>query len=571
MKTRFICFILATFATALAVITVAFAWYAISVAYSPLPFWDQWERVTVDQLTANIFSQHNEHLIFIPSLFFIVDIAMFGGRNLFLLASIQLIQAAHAGLLVWLARRAGARGPGLFVVSGLTIALLFSGAQLENFYWGFQVQFVIVYLLATACLTVTVLARSGWKADAVAAALGFAAAFSFSAGLLVLPAAAVGALLGRRDWRRFAILATCAVVAAVLFSQGVQRYPHSDPVESLGNIVNVLYYTVVYLGGPFGHAVAHSPLADVFESFRDPVQAAKLFGSAGLAIAIILVPVTLLRRGPKARLVLLLTAGLVIGAGFLTALGRLELGAEQALSSRYATPVLIFWVAIASLVWSLARNLPLRAWRVGALLFLSASYVFVIGLLLSDRDAWLEMAQAQRDRTVGAESAILSGAPDRTAFAGVYPVPELVLQRSGLLADARISVFSREEAGWLNRPLVDLFNGVTGETCIGYVDERFVYEPSGATPGYSRLTGWGWDSRLRKSPRAYVLVDSNGIVRGFGRRAIDRPDVIAAVHVVTDSRTGWIAHAVVDPREPLLVYALSGRGRSKAACRIGEL
>lgn len=558
-------------AIVLAVITLAITLYAVSVAYSPLPYWDQWERVTPGQHLSQMFVQHNEHLLVIPSLFFLIDTAVFGGRNLFLLASILLIQTTHAGLLIWLARRAGARGPGLLLAGGLAVGLLFSGAQIENLYWGFQVQFVIVYLLATACFSVTVLAQPGWKADAGAAALGLAAAFSFSAGLLVLPAAAVGALLAGRGWQRIGVLAVSAALAAFIYSRGMQAFNHSNPGDALGNLVEIIYYTIVYLGAPFGYAFSESPLAGYAPALQDPIEGAKLFGAAGLAAALLLVPLTLWRSGPRARLVLLLVAGLVVGAGLLTAMGRWELGAQQAFASRYATPVLIFWVAIAALVWSFARSLPRKSWRAGAMLGLGGLQVLAMLLLLSNRDIWLDMARSQHNRTVAAESAVMTGALDRGALAGIYPWPELVVQRSQLLAAERLSVFGREEAGWLNRPLAELTPTAPADTCIGSADQRLALEPSGGAPGYVRLAGWGWDSLRRESPRAYLVVDSGGIVRGFGRRAVDRPDVAAAVLIITDLRTGWIAHARAEPQEPLIVYALVGSGRSRMVCQVGSI
>ncbi|MGY6628164.1 MAG: hypothetical protein ACXIVL_06575 [Oceanicaulis sp.] len=558
-------------AVVLAVMTLAITLYAVNVAYSPLPYWDQWERVTPGQHLSDMFVQHNEHLLVIPSLFFLIDTAVFGGRNVFLLASILLIQGIHAGLLIWLARRAGARGSGLLLAGGLTVALLFSGAQIENLYWGFQVQFVIVYLLATACFTVTVLARPGWKADAAAAALGLAAAFSFSAGLLVLPAAAVGALLAGRGWRRIGVLAVSAAVAAFIYSRGMQTFNHSNPGDALGHVIEIVYYTIVYLGAPFGYALSESPLAGYAPAFQDPIEGAKLFGAAGLAASLLLVPLTLWRSGPIARLVLLLVAGLVVGAGLLTAMGRWELGAQQAFASRYATPVLIFWVAIAALVWSFARSLPRQSWRAGAMLALGGVQLLAMLLLLSNRDIWMDMAHSQRNRTVAAESAILTGALDREALAGIYPSPELVLERSQLLARERLSVFGREEAGWLNRPLAEFVSEADAGACIGAVDVRFALETSGAAPGSFRLAGWGWNSSRRESPRAYLVVDSDGIVRGYGRRAIDRPDVTAALPVVDDLRTGWIANVRAEPQEPLIVYALVGSGRSRMVCQIGSI
>lgn len=556
----------------LAVVGFVITVQAVVLGYSPLPFWDQWERVTPGQHLAGLLTPHNEHRIFVPTLFFIVDTAVFGGRNVFNLFAIQIIQVLHAALLIIVARAAGVRGVALAPVAGLIAALLFSGAQIENFYWGFQVQFVIVYLLATATVAGAVMTRDNWRNDAAILAVGFAAAFSFSAGLLALPAAAVGSFLAGRGRRRTGALALGAVIAAVLYMSGLETSGHSDPVASLNHPVEVLYYMLVYLGAPFGDAFANSVFANYLPPLRDPIEAAQLIGSGGLAVAIALAAITLFRRGPKARIVLVIVLGIVIAAGFLTALGRWELGAQQAFASRYATPVLIFWAVIGALTVSLARGLPRRAWRTAAGLVLPFSFLVAVLLLLGNRDAWMEIAQTQHDRTNGAVTAVLVGAPDSAALTGVYPWPDRVLEQRQALQSAALSVFAGEQAGWLGAQWTDIAPLAPEGSCIGYVDARApVSLEADASPGFVRLAGWAWVVGDGRSPMHLVTADAGGRVVGLGRRAIDRPDVANAVPDIDEVRTGWMAHAAATSDEPLTVYAIIATPDGRRACRLGAL
>ena len=54
-------------------------------------------------------------------------------------------------------------------------------------------------------------------------------------------------------------------------------------------------------------------------------------------------------------------AALMVGVAFLTALGRLKFGLDQALSSRYATPMLLFWLSLAMLAIIEIQSPPRRS------------------------------------------------------------------------------------------------------------------------------------------------------------------------------------------------------------------
>lgn len=559
-------------AIALALVSLALTAQAVLSAWSPLPFWDQWERVTTGQLFANWFAPHNEHRIVVPSLFFMIDSSLFGGRNVFLLVSIWVIQAVHTALLIWLARRAGARGVSLLLMGGFITGLMFAGAQVENFYWGFQVQFVLVYLLATTCLAITVLAPIGWKGDAAAMIAGFAAAFTFSAGLVVLPAAATGAFLAGKGWRRTGILAAAAILAGLLYVTGLDMSGPSSGGSNAQNLLNVVYYLLVYLGGPLGDAFARSGLSDIAPALRDRVQAAQFFGMAGLGLALLMVPATLLRGGTRTRLVLLLIAGVVVVAGLLTGFGRVEMGASQAMASRYATPVLLFWATLGALAWPLVRSIPSRNWREGGFIVLGAAFIGANWLLVENREEWLNLARAQGERSLRAETAILVGAPDRPVLAGVYPVPARVLEQARFLSENRLSVFASEEAGWLGTGVAEAGEIVADGRCTGSVDVRNALPAlNGSHRGFVQLAGWAYDMEAGDSLRTYVIAGPDGRVRGLGRLVADRPDVTAAVSLVTRLRTGWTGHAQADANETLTVYGVLDSGRERRLCRIGAI
>lgn len=556
---------------ALAALTLILTWRAVLSAYSPLPFWDQWEEVVTNQYLAHLFSAHNEHRIAIPRLFFAIDSSVFGGRNLFLLAAIQLIQALHAAALIWVARRAGVRGPALALIGALVVALLFSGAQIENFYWGFQVQFVLVYLLATITFILALLGKATLWRDAGAVAFGIAAALCLSAGLLVLPACAVFLVLMRAPVRRIVIYAATGILIWVAYFQGgILSSAGSEPGATFSAPLNILYYAFVFLGGPLRHLASSGPVTALLPVLETEVRAAALTGLAGLSLALLAGLIVLVRHGPRARFVLLAICGLVVVVAVMTGAGRWELGAEQALSSRYATPVFLFWASLGALYWSLSRQLPRAIWRTTAQSVLTLTFFIVVILALTHRGGWTDLARAQGDRLERAESAVLTGVRDDEILAGIYPSPQKVMEQAAVLREAGNSVFASGRDEWIGQTLDSIADRVDPSQCLGVIDERRTVGAGQEGEGV-RATGWVFATQPQRPVNEILLVSGSGEVRGYGQRLIDRPDVMAAEPVVTDIRSGWLGHTRSAEGETIVAYAiLDEAGGRLAVCEFAR-
>jgi len=130
--------------------TIAVAVYTILVSYSTLPWWDTWEYIATlakgeSPLSPSwLWRQHNEHRLVIQKLFFVVDLEMFHARQVFLLASIAIIQLLHLGLWGWSMRVLGGwRGALWRSGVGLAAFCIFCPSPWLNYTMGFQVDFVL--------------------------------------------------------------------------------------------------------------------------------------------------------------------------------------------------------------------------------------------------------------------------------------------------------------------------------------------------------------------------------------------------------------------------------------------
>src|SRR4051794_27159283 len=140
------------------IMLMAFSTLAIFMAvlsviehYSPVLYMDQWGFFDVSYMYKNLFSQHNEHRILIPRLLFIIDSYFFNARSVFLISLTLICQLIHVFLFWWIIGFSNIITTNNRIYFTLMASILFfSLTQYDNFYVGFQIQFVGVFAAATA-------------------------------------------------------------------------------------------------------------------------------------------------------------------------------------------------------------------------------------------------------------------------------------------------------------------------------------------------------------------------------------------------------------------------------------
>src|SRR6476469_4178498 len=210
--------IFATLAAAITISTIV----TVFNTYTPLPRGDHWAVVmwlkkyyAGNWHISDLWSQHNEHRILFPRLFLAVDLWAFRGSNVFLLCSMFLLQAIHAGIFIyefrmWKTNTESCRA----VLTATAIALFFSGSNLDNLHWPFQICFVLVGLAATLSVRSFLLHGEALSSPgpatrhlAAAFAFGTIASYSLASGMLIWPVLAMMAVVLR--FRIRSLLLTC--------------------------------------------------------------------------------------------------------------------------------------------------------------------------------------------------------------------------------------------------------------------------------------------------------------------------------------------------------------------------
>ena len=204
----------------------------IAAARTSVPWWDQW--VVVQELAQHargaplwptLWSSYWGHRMVIPRLLFLADARWLRLGSLTWLT--LLLQFVHSALLMALAwRLLGRRRPALFLVATAAILnLMLSPLQMQNFVWGMQTMFPLVFVAATGAFLSLALAGEtggGWFL-AASAACGIVSSYTMPNGILVWPVLVLQAIYLRRNWRVMAAFAFFGAVAIVSYLRHYTR------------------------------------------------------------------------------------------------------------------------------------------------------------------------------------------------------------------------------------------------------------------------------------------------------------------------------------------------------------
>jgi hypothetical protein len=546
----------------------------------PSPIQDQWAQlVGLRSVTLSwLFSQHNEHRLLFPRLVFVADRWLVAETGAFSLGVSCGLQVGLVGLLAMLGWRARIQ-PGAPLIAAMAGVggLLFWAVQYENQTWPFQVQFYAVVLTATGCFA-AVASRATMANTAVAAALGFVAAFSLASGVMVPILAVALALWLRQPARNVAalVLAASGTFAAYLWGYQTPQ-GHTDPVHAITDPIGLIAYVGAELGAPFGNALRqldrqpHMAAAIVIGGLgcagwvacawavhrrparnsggleHHPVerdQPSKTSSSIkGLGLS------SDPRRSQKA---LVMTAAFVLAMTGLTAIGRLDFGVASAAASRYTTTSLLFWVCLLLLATALMpRAQGWAALATAALLGLAgltqSRFVALAGVIAGDRALALP--------------AIAAGVADTSLIRPIYPDAALPLFMGPTELSTRTGVFSQPWAQWIGTPLRDHVPITPAGQCAG----RFSRATRIADPTYP---GWRVEGTVsapsRKRRSLIVLTGPDGRVRGYGVGDAGTTTLEASGPAGAPAGNGWAGALATVPPTSATAFVLLDH--NTAAC-----
>jgi hypothetical protein len=423
--------------------------YAVDV-----PYQDEWDLVPLlekmyrgDLSLADIWRPHNEHRLLFPQLIMIGLARLTRWNTFWELAASTLLSIGTFALLLAQAKMCGRQLalPGLQWAAPLFSVIVFSVNQFENWLWGWQVQIVLNVFAVVAGIVLLANGQLSWARFAGAALCGFIASYSFSNGVLFWP---IGLLLivmaagSRKTLAPIAAWLCLSALAIGLFLSHYEREGQRYPLDAIFHRpLDYLAYVLKYLGGFCAQYPGATAYMDGNFAF--------VWGLGSL-LALSWTVWRLRREGIASFRMLLpwLSLGLYsLASAFLTGIGRVAAGSDQAPASRYCTITAPWWASFSILLLILLkRSGNARTTSAARWLLQTTTVLVVLGSVLAT-DGAARMSRLQhygRDRLL--HYAVTGDEDPRRFVALDARNPANVVERYPVLRAHRLSLFRQGEA-----------------------------------------------------------------------------------------------------------------------------
>ena len=310
----------------------------VYVNYSPIPIADSWSNYELvkdisEGHLSSFISLHNEHRILPSKILFWLDMYLFGGSEVFLLITHILFIFILFNLFSSLSFENNLNKKEQTLFPLFILSVLFFWSQKANLTWAFQSQFYLVQIFS---LLTFLSIKKEWNFILVIIFSIFSV-LSMGNGLLIPILVTFYYVINKNFSRASAFLLLTIGIFSFYFI-GYQGNPnYMSPIESVMHYpLKVILFSFVFLGNAFSFLVGKG----IFGAF--------LAGCMGfLSILFVLTKISKFYKNPIFYYLIFL-----IGTAVLVGLSRHQDGYIHAVSSRYTTPTICYWVTFAILFFS---------------------------------------------------------------------------------------------------------------------------------------------------------------------------------------------------------------------------
>lgn len=552
-------YVIAAFAS----IAVAFVLLAIvggARAYSPVPFWDLWGYVGFVRQIADghyvaWWNQHNEHRIVFARLLFWMDFKLFNGTLMSLIVANYLLSAVIFLTFLMILKSAFPQQEVKHlrtILACIVCIFTFSWVQSENFTWGFQVQYFSAQLFPLLSFYLIFRSHTAEKNGNVlycaACLLGVASLGTMANGVLALPLMFVISMALRIPRAKVMVLGILAVLCVCVYFNGYGAPPtHSSLIDSLLNSpMDFFRFILLFMGGP-----AYSMTNNGSRLVTQIVGLSIIGSAAYFAYKAVREP-----EQNALQIVLIIFIVYVGGTAFGAAGGRLKMGLDAALSSRYMTPALMVWSVMLILYAMKFKNALIenRSWQ----LALGA----VPLLLLPPQLEALRSHEAENFERSVAALALEMGIHDQKQIGKIFPFTEWLLEMVEEPVKRGYSIFGSPLIKDVATKMGKVIPFVAGDACTGSLDQA---TPVEGDPDYVQIQGWLFDQNSKMIPQSIWFLDGKGKQIGYALTGGSRSDVADAADKGAD-KSGFKGYLRADSRYKQIVM----QGNSPA-CKLDVL
>lgn len=409
-----------------------------------LPLWDQWETVFLYQrwlehgwAGTNIAAQHNEHRHLLTNLVFLADYEFFRGTSALAwscLIGVQLVLGAWLGWLATEGDRPANRALGL----ATAIALIASPLQIDNLILPFHIAIPLVCLLALLAFYASAMAAVApaplaWIYSAIACVAVVLCPYAMANGVIASLMAGMLALVLAGPRAHVSAIALAAIAAVTCFF-----WDWVLPQHHTGLLASATGFAGLW------HIPAHSLLLLGSPGLVWGAEGAGFVGLVGFVLWLSASCLWWRRRADlrvdASTVALLGLTTFALATAIMVASGRAGAGLGQALSGRYATFSLVFWMSLLGSLWRLckAKEQAWWPWRRGVLALVTVLLALGYGAWFRAVSTW--NAQVAISDRVAAE--LRAGNSDPKDLALVYPHVDRLLPAVDFLRQRKLSIFA---------------------------------------------------------------------------------------------------------------------------------
>ncbi|MGA2713150.1 MAG: hypothetical protein ABSG41_08580 [Bryobacteraceae bacterium] len=260
--------------TAIALYLSGITLWTVWTARSEVPWRDQWiylddAKEIMAHVWPRLWYSYWGHRPVIARLAMLLDVRFLAGLSSPVLVFVLAVQAAHAGLLTWIAWRLfGERSRPIFLVfAALILQFSFSSLQMENFIWAADAGYLLVWASATAAFfALATYARATRLKNALLTGcvlLGIVSTLSVPNGLFVWPVLILQAWILRLSIRVRTLLIVAGALMIGVYLWGYQQGPPMGmgPLQALLHPEKSIPVVGMLLLGPLMALSVHGAMA----------------------------------------------------------------------------------------------------------------------------------------------------------------------------------------------------------------------------------------------------------------------------------------------------------------------
>lgn len=393
-----------------------------------VPFWDQWELVSVLEnvnqgnfYINDFLHQHNEHRLLFPRILMVAVATMTAWDTryeLFISLGIAIISFL---LLLKLLQTTSIRTkqPIPILLLPLLSLVWFSFVQQENWMWGWQIQwFLSVLGVLMALLGVANIQKKGatsWKNIALIGAGAVIAQYSLGNGVLLWPL-----VVGSLWYLRVPIKKQLLVLGVGLSSTIIYYIDYVDLSNEISprtavieQPLNLIKYVLLYLGRPISYESKLAPIA-------------------GLVLVLLFFwALFFMFKFKKQRFQHLLPWSMLgfyaLASALATGVSRLGLGIDQAYTSRYTTISSLFLIGVLMLIVFNLDSIRSKV-KYPSTIILTSFFVLTLALVVNSNDG-IKRARIQSQYLKNVKQCTRVETPNEACLTSAYPDKNIISPR----------------------------------------------------------------------------------------------------------------------------------------------